>query len=247
MSSTIKNRRFWNSVSKAYQEAHGQLLSKTPMAWGVWRIPESELRVLGEVEQRDILELGCGAAQWTRALRQEGARAVGLDLSDQQLAHAGAVARSITTLPLVQANAEILPFRSDAFDIVFCDHGATVFAPPQDVVAEVARVLRPAGIFAFCMSTPIRDICFNPAEGKTTSQLNADYFDLSVLGDGISVEYQLPYGAWVRLFRQHAFVLDDLVELRAPVHAISTYGDFVPAAWARKWPAEHSWKVRKAG
>ena len=246
MSSSSRNRRFWNSHSNAYQKAHGPVLSETPLAWGVWRIPESELGVLGQVEERHVLELGCGAAQWTLALRQKRARAVGLDLSEEQLAHARALAQPVAAIPLVQANAESLPFQNEAFDLVFCDHGATVFAAPEKVVAEVSRVLRPAGVFAFCMSTPIRDMCCDTIGGTVSSQLNADYFELSVLDDGEAVAYQLPYGAWVRLFRRHALVLEDLVELQAPVHATTTY-DFVPAAWARKWPAEHIWKVKKAG
>jgi ubiquinone/menaquinone biosynthesis C-methylase UbiE len=213
------------------------------MAWGVWRIPESELCVLGHVEERDVLELGCGAAQWTDALARSGARAVGLDLSDQQLAHARARSRSMS---LVQGDAESLPFRGQAFDIVFCDHGATVFASPRATISEVSRVLRPTGLFAFCMSSPIRDICFNSIADAVTSQLATDYFTLSTLDDGQSVEYQLPYGEWIRLFRRHELVVEDLVELQAPAHAMTTYSDFVPVTWAQKWPAEHIWKLRKA-
>ena len=247
MSSRTKNRAFWNSTSDAYQAAHGARLQEIALAWGVWRIPEAELGVLEQVEGRDVLELGCGAAQWALALAQMGARAVGLDLSDKQLAHARAVSRPGTAaIPLLQGNAESLPFRNEAFDVVFCDHGATVFAVPENTVAEVSRVLRPAGLFAFCMSTPIRDVCVEPATGDVQSQLTADYFKLSVLDDGESVEYQLPYGAWIRLFRRHALVVEDLVELQAPVPATTTYSDFVPAAWARKWPAEHIWKLKKA-
>lgn len=245
MSSSNRNRRFWNSISNAYQETHGTVLSQTPLAWGVWRIPESELGVLGQIEERDVLELGCGAAQWTLALGQKGARAIGLDISEEQLAHARALSRPAPGTPLVQANAETLPFLSEAFDIVFCDHGATIFAAPDRVVAEVGRVLRPGGVFAFCMTTPIRDMCVDPIGGTVTSHLRADYFELSVHDDGETIEYQLPYGAWVRLFRRHQFVLEDLVELQAPVHTTTTYSDFAPAAWARKWPAEHIWKVRK--
>ena len=245
MSSSRKNRGFWNSISHSYQRAHGPVLSEAPLAWGVWRIPESELGVLGQVENRHVLELGCGAAQWTLVLRQKRARAVGLDLSEEQLTHARALSQPVAAIPLVQTNAESLPFRNERFDVVFCDHGATVFADPERVVAEVSRVLRPAGVFAFCMSTPIRDMCFDPIGGTVSSQLNADYFELSVLDDGESVAYQLPYGAWVRLFRRYALVLEDLVELQAPVNATTTYSDFAPASWAQKWPAEHIWKVKK--
>ena len=96
------------------------------------------------------------------------------------------------------------------------------------------------------MSTPIRDVCVDSAVGGVQSRLTADYFKLSALDDGESVEYQLPYGAWIRLFHRHAFVVEDLIELQAPAHATTTYSDFVPVAWARKWPAEHIWKLKTA-
>ena len=96
------------------------------------------------------------------------------------------------------------------------------------------------------MSTPIRDVCFDPQSETVTSRLVADYFGLSNFDDGESVEYQLPYGAWIRLFRSHGLVVEDLVELQAPPNATTTYSDFVPAPWARQWPAEHIWKLRKA-
>ena len=248
MSSNLKNRAFWDAASDAYQAAHGTTLREKALAWGVWRIPESQLHVLGDTEGRDVLELGCGAAQWTLALREQHARAVGVDLSGQQLRHARTLAGSQgIVVPLVQADAETLPFSSQSFDIVFCDHGAVVFASPDKVVEEASRVLRPGGLVAFCMSTPIRDICFNPENGRVTSGLIADYFTLSTFDDGESVEHQLPYGAWIRLFRSHGLVVDNLVELQAPPDATTTYSDFVSASWAHRWPAEHIWTLRKVG
>ena len=241
--SSSKNRTYWNAISSTYQTTHGGGLWQQPMAWGVWRIPESELRALEQVENRDVLELGCGAAQWTNALIEAGARAIGLDLSDQQLMHARARSRRT---PLVQGDAERLPFRDDAFEVVFCDHGAMTFASPHATIAEVSRVLRPGGLFAFCMSSPVRDICFDITQDAVTRHLVEDYFGLASFEDGDSVVYQLPYGEWVRLFRRHQLLIEDLIELQPPADATTTYSDFVPAAWARKWPAEHIWKLRKA-
>jgi len=239
-------RTYWDSISNAYQAKHGATLAKKALAWGVWRIPESELNVLGRVDGRKVLELGCGAAQWTVALVQLGARAVGIDVSGQQLAHARSLSRRVAVdVPLVQGTAEQLPFESATFDVVFCDHGATVFVPPEKAVSEVSRVLKPAGLFAFCMSTPLRDVCVDLATGEVSSQLTAAYFGLSALDDGQCVSYQLPYGGWIRLFHQHAFVVEDLIELQAPSGATTTYRDFVSQGWARKWPAEHIWKLRK--
>jgi SAM-dependent methyltransferase len=234
------NHAYWERTSDAYQAMHGDVLAEKPLAWGVWRIPESELRILGPVEDLRILELGCGAAQWTRGLIQAGAHAIGVDLSERQLHHAR---QSSRTTPLVHGNAEVLPFRSSSFDVVFCDHGATTFARPQDTVAEAARVLRPNGRFAFCMSTPIIDVCWDTVADAVSTTLTNDYFGMTSLDDGKSVCYQLPYGAWIRLFRENSLVVEDLVEIRPPEEASTTYG--MPHAWARRWPAEHIWKLRK--
>jgi hypothetical protein len=55
----------------------------------------------------------------------------------------------------------------------------------------------------------------------------------------------VPYGEWIRLFRENGLVVDDLLELRAPKHASSTYMDYVDHSWARRYPAEEIWRVRK--
>ena len=52
------------------------------------QVGDSKLRILGDVAGKDVLELGCGAAQWSILLAQRGARAVGLDNSARQFEHA---------------------------------------------------------------------------------------------------------------------------------------------------------------
>ena len=74
-----RNRAFWNELSDTYQADHGPDLARHGAGWGVWQIPEDEIHALGNVSGKDVLELGCGAAQWSIALAQHGARPVGLD------------------------------------------------------------------------------------------------------------------------------------------------------------------------
>jgi hypothetical protein len=76
-------------------------------------------------------------------------------------------------------------------------------------------------------------------------ELVANYFELSVLDDGQTVEYQLPYREWIRLFRRNGLAVEDLVEIQAPADTKTTCADFAPAGWAQKWPAGHVWKLRK--
>src|ERR1700694_2563621 len=84
-----KNRVMWEATSDSYEERHAaSLAGKNAMAWGLWRVPEAELRIFGEVAGKDMLELGCGAARWSIELARLGARPVCLDLSSRQPQHA---------------------------------------------------------------------------------------------------------------------------------------------------------------
>jgi len=239
------NRAFWDADADAYQKAHAEQL-RTPKAWGVWSIPESELGVLGDTRGLDVLELGCGAAQWAVALADEGARAVGLDQSRAQLRHA-VVNRELAhvQLPFVCASGEALPLTDASFDLVFCDHGALSFCEPERIVAEAARVLRDGGRLVFNHATLLHTLCYDDEEDCESDRLQRDYhgarrFDW---GDG-TIDFHLPYGEWVRCFRRNGLVIEDLVEVLPPDGATTTF-DFVPLDWARRWPAEEIWITRK--
>ena len=243
-----RNRAFWNELADGYQAEQGPQLAIHGAAWGVWQIPESELNVLGEVEGRDVLELGCGAAQWSITLARRGARAVGLDLSDRQLEHArSAVEAAGVAVKLLHASAESVPLPDASFDTVFCDHGAMVFADPYHAVPEVARLLRDGGTFAFSMHTPLADVCWPPDEDEPVARLANDYFGMHRVDVGASehVEFQLTYGDWIRLFVTNELDVVDLMELRPAEDATSTYRSDVARAWARRWPLEHIWRLRR--
>ena len=52
-----------------YQREHGSQLNRFDRpTWGMWRIPDAELDVLGDVAGMDVLEFGCGGGQWSIAL-----------------------------------------------------------------------------------------------------------------------------------------------------------------------------------
>ncbi len=242
------NQAFWNAESADYQARHGDQLAVHGAAWGIWQIPEAELGILGDVADRDVVELGCGAAQWSIALARRGARPVGVDLSEAQLAHARRLqADAGVTFPLVHASAEAVPLPEASFDVAFCDHGAFTFGDPFATVPEASRLLRDGGLLAFSMSTPLLDICWPPDADEVTDRLSLDYFGLHEVPTGESdhVEFNLGYGDWIRLFRRSGLAVEDLVELRPAADATSSYRTEVARAWARRWPMEHIWKVRR--
>lgn len=240
------NRAQWEAQSDDYQRKHGATLAAQSLAWGVWRIPEAGLNILGDVAGRDVLEFGCGAAQWSIALVKQGARPVGLDQSARQLAHARRLMdKAGVDFALIEASATDVPLPDASFDIVFCDHGATTFADPYQTIPEAARLLRPGGLLAFCMTSALLEICYNAADDRVTTTLERSYFYLHRIADDGQVTFQIPYGAWIRLFRENGLVVERLEEIQPDEGAQTTYTGYVDIEWARRWPAEIIWSVRK--
>jgi SAM-dependent methyltransferase len=241
-----KNRRAWDRDADAYQRDHATQLGGRRPVWGVWSIPESRLGVLGDVAGLDVLEYGCGGGQWCGWLAGMGARPIGLDLSIGQLRHAaGNAGRAGTRIPFVNADAERTPFADESFDVVMCDHGAMTFADPYRTVPEVARLLRPGGLFAFCHGTPFHFVCWDDDRQRVGTRLRRDYFGIR-RWDEETVDFMLPYGEWIRLFRANDLEIEDLVEPRPSANARTTYRWYSPPGWARRFPAESIWKLRKA-
>ncbi|MDQ6660656.1 MAG: class I SAM-dependent methyltransferase [Chloroflexota bacterium] len=244
-----RNKALWEATSETYEQRHAQALEgKNALAWGVWRIPEADLNVLGDVAGKDMLEFGCGAARWSIALAGRGARPVGLDISSHQLAHARRLmAEADIDFPLIEASAEAVPLPDASFDIVFCDWGAMTFCDPYHTVPEAARLLRPGGLFAFSDATPIQFICTDVQTERIEHQLVNDYFGLTRLDWPDSTDFQLPYGEWIRLFRRNHLMIEDLIETRPALGIGSTFRSEEENEWARHWPMEHIWKLRKEG
>ncbi len=139
-----------------------------------------------------------------------------------------------------------MPVADASFDIVFCDHGAMSFCDPAQSVPEVARLLRPGGLLAFCATAPLLYFTYD-ADARPPDPAPPPP---RVRPPALAVrrrhsDYCVPTGEWLRLFPANGLVAEDLVELRAPKGATTTFTDFAPYRWARRWPAEQIWKVRK--
>jgi ubiquinone/menaquinone biosynthesis C-methylase UbiE len=218
------------------------------MAWGLWRVPESRVRLLGPLRGRRILELGCGAARWSVALRARGARPVGFDLSGAQLRKARRIVdASRRPFPLVGGSAESLPFRDRSFDTVFCDWGALTFADPLRAVPEAARVLRSGGVLAFAAASPLRHITYDRRTDRQTPRLRRPYHDLHRVEYRRTdpVEYSLPYGGWFDLFHRSGLRVERLLETVPGPRDRSRYLSRSDDRFARQWPIEALWRLRR--
>jgi SAM-dependent methyltransferase len=217
-------RAYWNEHSDQYVEGQGQRLDRFPAAWGDFRIPEAELHVLGEIVGKDILDFGCGAAEWSIALSTMGAHPVGLDVSERQLEHARRkMERAGVDFPLVHASGDAVPLPDASFDIVFSDGGVLSHVDPLVCVPEAARLLRPGGLLAFCWMTPFAYVHQVPG-AYPGNVLASELFGLRGLSHQGRAHFVLPHGEAIRLFHDCGFEVEELIELQTPEHALSVEG-----------------------
>lgn len=93
---------------------------------------------------RLVLDLACGAGAMVERLAGGGRTVIGLDRAWVELQEARSRGRG----PLVQGHASYLPFADGSFDAVVSSLGIAVVADRPRLMSEVARVLRPGGVFA---------------------------------------------------------------------------------------------------
>ncbi|MFW0787595.1 class I SAM-dependent methyltransferase [Gordonia sp. CPCC 206044] len=239
MTSERANRWWWDHDAQNYHDEHGEFLgtyaSDGDFVWCPERLREADVGLLGEIAERDVLEIGCGSAPCSRWLAAHGARVVGIDLSRRMLG-IGLAAMDADTrrVPLVQANAENLPFADASFDIACSAFGAVPFvADSAQVMAEVARVLRPGGRWVFAVNHPMRWM-FLDDPGPDGLTVRIPYFDrtpyteVDDAGTITYVEHHRTIGDRVREIRSAGLILDDIVEPEWPEGFTQEWGQWSP-------------------
>lgn len=98
----------------------------------------------GAAPGMSALDLACGTGDIAFALADRGVRVVGLDITHRMLQLARAKRDDV---PLVAGDMMAVPFPDARFDIVSTGYGIRNVPEIQPAVAEIARVLKPGGVF----------------------------------------------------------------------------------------------------
>ena len=109
--------------------------SQTPYDWLARSVSASA---------RNVLVVVAGAGGMVERLAADGRFVVGLDWSESAIREAHRRGRD----RMVQADANYLPFGPETFDAVVSELGLAVNENRELMLAEIARVLRPGGMFA---------------------------------------------------------------------------------------------------
>lgn len=244
-----RNRERWDAWARDYVAPAERNWAAEEPTWGIWGVPEAEVGMLpDDLDGRDAIELGCGTAYVSAWMARRGARVVGIDNSEAQLATARRLqAEHGLEFPLVHGNAEEVPYPDGSFDFAISEYGACLWCDPHRWVPEAARLLRPGGRLVFLGNSLLLTLCVPPLQGDAaTDRMLRPAFGLHRLEwpDDDGVEFQLTHGDWIRLLRRSGFEVEDLIEVRPPEGATTRY-PYVPLEWARRWPCEEVWKARR--
>jgi SAM-dependent methyltransferase len=245
-----RNRELWTKTNAEYTDDKARAAwDEAEITWGVFGVREDDVRVLGDVDGVDIVELGCGTAYFSAWLAKRGGRPVGVDVTPAQLDTARRVmAETGIEFPLVEASAEDVPIPDASFDLAISEYGASIWCDPDRWIAEAGRLLRPGGRLVFLRGGTIQLLCAPDGDDPVTDRMVRDYRSLARIEweDDGTVEFHPGFGDLVRILRRNGFELEDMIEVFAPEGATTRY-EWASPEWARRWPSEEIWKARKAG
>lgn len=220
------NRFHWDSDAEDYHRAHPEYLQG--FNWCPEMLTEGEVRLLGDVSESRVLEIGCGSAPCSRWLAEDGVGFItAFDLSAGMLARAG----KNHGAHLVQADALHLPYLDHSFEVAFSAFGAIPFIRDLDALfAEVSRVLVPGGRFVYSVNHPMRWIF---VDDPNSFQVYASYFEegyteFDEAGTPTYAEFQHKVGDHIRALGKAGFIIEDMLEPEWPEELTQNWGQWSP-------------------
>jgi ubiquinone/menaquinone biosynthesis C-methylase UbiE len=188
-------------------------------------VPETEVQCLGDLTElagKDVIELGCGTAYFSAWLARLGAKVVGIDVTPAQLEFArGLQDAHGLEFPLIEGNAEAVPYPDASFDLALSEYGASIWCDSFKWIPEAARLLRPGGVLVFLRNSTLSTLCV-PDKGPITRTITRPLFGMHRIewDDGEkSVEFHLPLGRLIDLLRENGFEIERVFEIQAPEDA----------------------------
>jgi len=138
------------------------------------------------VDAATVVDLGAGTGAANRALEKcfKKANVISVDIAHGMLKKAREKKSWLSRIAFAQASADALPFQSGGVDVIFSNLMLPWVDNPAPVFAEVARVLRKGGVFAFATLGPdsLQDL------GRAWAAIDDDahvnrFLDMHDLGD----------------------------------------------------------------
>ena len=130
-------RTFYKYLSKVYDRVN-------PFIWNE-EMRDAAIGLLDLTADDRVLDVGCGTGFATEGLLEHTEHVHGLDQSAHQLDRAFAKFGRGGPVSFYRGDAERLPFRDDAFDVVWSSGSIEYWPNPVVALRECRRVTKPGG------------------------------------------------------------------------------------------------------
>jgi SAM-dependent methyltransferase len=192
--------------------------ARTPGHDAYWHFRDAFFDDLLPPPGRRTLEVGCGEGRVARDMAARGHRVTAVDTALGLVRQARQDGGGVFAL----ADGGALPFAYGAFDLVVVYNALQVVADMPATVAEVARVLGPAGRLAACVAHPVTDL--GRFAGEPTSRsfvLRQRYFENERVEETVEDrELTMTFRGWTYSLEDYARALEAaglrIVALREP-------------------------------
>jgi len=194
---------------------------------------DQELRLLGDLRGKRVLDLGSGTGAAAVAFAQHGAIVIALDATDAHLARARARAEEAEVKVEWRMGdlADLAFLRAESVDAAFSSAVAEVDDTPR-LFRQVQRVLKPNAAFVFAHAHPM-SLCIDASGLVTRSYFDPGPIDVERDGESVRVHVRDVGTVFTELGRA-GFRVDTILEPRP-----STPGGRVPDTIV--------WRARKEG
>lgn len=172
----MDNAAAWDRHSAAYQA--GARLPTDVAHYGPDIGSEADYRLLGDLKGKRVLELGCGGAQCSIAFAKQGAIAIGVDFSGEQLAFARRLCeKEGVKVELHHGDLADLAFlRADSIDVVFSAYALGYVDDLSRVFRQVHRILKTGAPLVFSLPHPAYDT-IDDDDAEEPLLVRRSYFD----------------------------------------------------------------------
>jgi ubiquinone/menaquinone biosynthesis C-methylase UbiE len=231
------NKEGWDIVANQFFEG-----SFDDLQYGVYGPKESELNMLGSIEGKTILEVGCGSGHTLEYFSKKNAKELfGVDISSTQIETAKKTnSKYSTPITFIESPMEEMDFLpKEYFDIAISVYALGWTVNLAKTLTKIHNSLKPGGIFVFSWEHPIHSL-LEYQDGKL-------YFRLSYVSEvcerheswrkvPIYMNYR-KLSTYLNELIRTGFVIDQVVEeTRVPVNDESKPEKWYSAAKAEIIP-----------
>ena len=235
------NIEFWNTIGSEF-------LGVTALPnWGGYLPSEDKLKLLGDLSEKSILEIGCGNGRSLKYVADLGASDLwGLDISANQIERTRDFLESqgISAKLVCSPMEDECGLPTDYFDLVYSVYGIGWTTDLDKTFQRIHSYLKKDGIFVFGWSHPIHK-CVSIENGKfifNNSYFNEEWYRADMSDKEIMLSNRM-LSTYINALANNGFVIEELIEETDRERAMESDNDF--AKKALMLPTAFAIKVKK--